>query len=98
MNLSKIIHEVWKDERTRELKIRKSEVELVIKVLIEVMVKNLMIYRKLKMQGLFTLDIRKVKGRKIGHPQTGEHMMIDDYYKVGLEPSKKIKEELKKLK
>lgn len=97
LNLSKLIHEVWKDERTRELKIRKSEVELVVKVFVDHIVKALLSHGKVKMQGLFTLDIRKAKGRKIRNPQTKEIMYSRDYHKVGLEPSKKLKDGLKEL-
>jgi nucleoid DNA-binding protein len=97
LNLSKLIHKVWKDERTRELRLRKDEVKVVVEVLIDHIVDGLLKYGKVKMKGLFTLDIRKAKGRKIANPQTGESMYSKDYYKVGLEPSKKLKEGLEKL-
>lgn len=97
MKLSDLTHEVWKDERIRELRLRKSEVKVVIEVLIEHIIKGLLRYGKVKMQGLFTLDIRKARGRKIANPQTGEKMYIDDYYKVGLEPSKNLKKGLDEL-
>jgi nucleoid DNA-binding protein len=97
LNLSKLIHEVWKDERTRELRLRKDEVKVVVEVLIDHIVKGLLKYGKVKMKGLFTLDIRKAKGRKIANPQTKEEMYIDDYYKVGVEPSKRLKEGLEDL-
>lgn len=95
MNLSRLIHEVWKDERIRELRLRKHEVKIVVEVLIDHIVEGLLTYGKVKMKGLFTLDIRKAKGRKIANPQTGEHMIIDDYNKVGLEPSKKLRDGMK---
>lgn len=98
LNLAEIIHEVWKDERVRELKIRKSEVKVIVKVTVDHMVKGLLQYGKLKIMGLFTLDVRKAKGRRMVNPQTGEHMYSKDYYKVGLEPSKRLKDGLKKLK
>lgn len=97
MNLSELIHEVWKDKRIREIRLRKDEVKIVIKVMIEHIVKNLLEHGKVKMKGLFTLDIRKAKGRKIANPQNKEHMVIDDYYKIGLEPSKNLKDGLKKI-
>ena len=97
MKLSELIHEVWKDKRVRELKIRKSEVEVVVKVFVDHIVKSLLLYGKVKMQGLFTLDVRKIRGRKIGNPQTKEHMYTRDSYKVGLEPSKKLKDGLEDL-
>ncbi|AZU98948.1 hypothetical protein pW2_116 [Bacillus phage pW2] len=98
MNLSDLIHEVWKDERVKKLKIRKSEVRVVVKVAIEHMVNGLIKNGKLMLTNLFTLDIRKIKGRKIRSVKTGEYMHSKDYYKVGLEPSQKLKNELKKLK
>lgn len=97
MKLSELIHEVWKDERTRELRLRKDEVKVVIEVLIDHIVKGLLKHGIIKMKGLFTLDIRKARGRKIANPQTGEKMFIDDYYKVGIEPSKNMKKGLEEL-
>jgi nucleoid DNA-binding protein len=97
LNLSKLIHAVWKDERIREIRLRKDEVKLVVEVLIDHIKDGLLKYGKVKMKGLFTLDIRKAKGRKIRNPQTGEAMFSKDYYKVGLEPSKDLKEGLEKL-
>jgi len=88
---------VWKDERIREVRIRKSEVKLVIEVLIDHIVKGLLENKKVKLKGLFTLNIRKAKGRKISNPKTGEIMFSKDYYKVGIEPSKNLKEGLEKL-
>lgn len=98
MNLSDLVHEVWKDKRIRELKIRKDEVKLIAEVLIEAIIKSLLEYGKVKMKGLFTLDIRRAKGRKIRNPQTGEEMYSNDYNKIGIEPSKKLKDGLKNYK
>ncbi len=98
MRLSELIHEVWKDERVRELKLRKGEVEIVIKVLIDHIIESLLNHRRVKMQGLFTLDVRKAKGRRITSPQSGKHMEIDDYYKIGIKPSRKLDRGLKNLK
>lgn len=97
MKLSELIHAVWKDERTRELRLRKDEVKVVIEVLIDHIVKGLLQYGVIKMQGLFTLDIRKARGRRIRNPQTKEVMYSKDYYKVGLEPSKVLKEGLEDM-
>jgi nucleoid DNA-binding protein len=97
LNLSELVSRVHKDERVREFRLRKDEVKVVVEVLIEHIVKGLLQYGIIKMKGLFTLDIRKAKGRKIANPQTGEQMYIDDYYKVGLEPSKRLKEGLEEL-
>lgn len=97
MKLSELIHEVWKDERTRELKLRKDEVKVVIEVFIDHIVKGLLRNKIVKIKGLFTLDIRKAKGRRIRNPQTKEIMYSQDYYKVGIEPSKNLKEGLEEL-
>lgn len=98
MNLSKLIHDVYKDERVRELELKKNEVKVTVEVMAEHMVKGLLEYGKLKMQGFFSLKIKKNKGRKIANPSTGEHMVIKDYYKVNITPSKNFKEQLKKIK
>lgn len=95
MNLSQLKNAVHKDKRIKELRLRKDEVKIIVDVVIEHMLKGLLNYGKLKLQGLFTLDIRKAKGRKIANPQTGEHMYSKDYNKVGIEPSKALKDGLK---
>lgn len=95
MNLSELIHAVWKDKRVSDKNLRKDEVKVVVEVFVDHIVKALLAYGKVKIQGLFTIDVRKAKGRKIANPQTGEHMYSKDYYKLGLEPSKKVKEGLK---
>lgn len=97
MNLSKLVHEVWKDPRTRAMRLRKDEVRILVEVVIDRIVEGLLTYGRVKLQNLFTLDIRKAKGRNIAHPQTGQPMEIDDYYKVGVEPSKRLKNGLKEL-
>lgn len=97
MNLSELMSRVHKDKRVRELRLRKDEVEVVVKVLIDHIVEGLLQYGKVKLFGLFTLDIRKAKGRKIANPQTGEEMYSKDYYKIGLEPSKKLREGLEDM-
>lgn len=97
MKLSELIHSVWEDKRVKELGMRKNEVKTIISVFIELLGKSLLSSGKVKIQGLFTLDLRKIKGRKIRNLQTKEYMYSKDYYKVGLTPSDKIKKELKKL-
>lgn len=97
LNLSKLIKKVSKDKRIKDMGIRQYEVKVVIKVFIELLLKSLLTYGVVKIQGLFTLNIRKAKGRKIANPQSGEHMYSKDYYKVGIEPSKNLKDGLEKL-
>jgi nucleoid DNA-binding protein len=98
LNLSQLKSAVHKDKRTKELGLRKDEVKILVDVVIDHMLNGLLQYGKLKLQSLFTLDIRKAKGRKIANPQTGEHMYSKDYHKVGLEPSKRLKDGLKNYK
>lgn len=95
MNLSKLIHEVWKDKRVRALKIRKDEVKIIVEVIIDHVKKGLIGYGVVKLQGLFTLELRKAKGRKIRNPQTKESMYSKDYFKIGIKPSKDVKDSLK---
>jgi nucleoid DNA-binding protein len=97
LTLSELIHAVWKDERVRKLGLRKSDVGVVINVFKDHIVKGLLKHKIIKMQGLFTLDIRKARGRKIRNPQTGEKMYSKDYYKVGLKPSKEIEDGLEEM-
>lgn len=97
LNLSNLIHEVWKDKRVRELRIRKDEIKIIVNVIIEKIGEGLLKHRFVKLQGLFTLELRKAKGRKIANPNNGEHMFSKDYYKIGVKPSKKVKEDLKDL-
>lgn len=98
LNLSQLKNEVHKDKRIKELRLRKDEVKIIVDVVIEYMLKGLLREGKLKLQGLFTLEIRRAKGRKIRNPQTGEHMYSNDYNKIGIEPSKQLKEGLKNYK
>ena len=97
LNLSELIKKVSKDKRIKDMGIRQYEVKVIIKVFVELLLKSLLNYRVVKIHGLFTLNIRKAKGRKIANPQSGEHMYSKDYYKVGIEPSKNLKEGLEKL-
>lgn len=97
MNVSDLISAVHKDARVKQLRLRKDEVKILTEVFIDHIGKGLLQYGIIKLQGLFTLDIRKAKGRKIANPQSGKHMYSKDYYKVGIKPSKKIKEGLSNL-
>ncbi|MGZ3123711.1 HU family DNA-binding protein, partial [Bacillus subtilis] len=98
LNLSKLIHEVWKDERTRGLGLRKEQVKILAEVFIDHIGKGLLEHGVLKLQNLFTLKIREAKGRRIKNPQTGKHMYSKDYHKIAVKPSKKIKDGLKRYK
>ena len=97
MDLTKLIHEVWKDERTKELGLRKGEVKILVRVVADHIGKGLLQYGIIKIRDLFTLDIRKSKGRKIQNPQTKEEMYSKDSYKIGVKPSERMKRALKEL-
>lgn len=97
MNLSQLKSAVHKDPRTRELRLRKNEVKILVDVVIDHIFESLLKYGVLKLQGLFTLKIKKAKGRRIANPQTQELMYSKDYYKIGLEPSKRLKEGLEDM-
>lgn len=95
MNLSKLIHEIWKDDRVQELGIRKGEVKILVNVFLDHILKSLLNHGIVKLQGLFTLKIKKAKGRKIRNPQTGEIMYCHDYNKLNIAPSKRLEDGLK---
>jgi nucleoid DNA-binding protein len=92
--LSQLKNAVHKDKRIKELRLRKDEVKIIVDVVIDHMLEGLLEYGLLKLQGLFTLKIKEAKGRRIRNPQTGEEMYSRDYNKVGIEPSKRLKEGL----
>jgi nucleoid DNA-binding protein len=98
LNIEDLQKAVHKDERVKDLRIRRDEVNILVKVILEQMFKGLIRDGKLKLQNLFSLDIREIKSRRIRNPQTKELMYTSDYNKVGIEPSGKLKEELKKYK
>ena len=97
MNLSKLIYEIRKDERTKSLRLRKDEIEILVEVFLEQIAKGILKHGVVKLRGLFTVDIRTAKGRKIRNPSTGEVMYSRDYTKLGLKPSAKLKAEMKKM-
>ena len=91
MKFSDLIHKVWKDERVRELRIRKGEVKLILEVALEKMIEALLNKQHIKLWNFGTLSVKKVKGRRIANPITKEHMFINDYYRIHIEPSKRLK-------
>lgn len=93
MNFKKLVHETWKDERVRKLKVKKGEVQTILSVMLEKMIDGLISERTVKLRGFFTVELRKVKGRttKIGDNE----VKYDDYDKVAINPSEKIKKRLK---
>ena len=93
--MSELKHSVWEDERVRKMGIRKGEIKIIVDVVIEKIVEGLFIYGCVKLKGLFTLEIRRAKGRRITNPQTGKEMHSKDYNKIGIIPSEKVKSGLK---
>lgn len=57
MNLSTLIHEIWKDPRIKKLRVKKEVVKVVVEVAIDHIVKGLLKHGQIKLQNLFTLDI-----------------------------------------
>lgn len=98
MNLTELIHKVSKDERTRELRLRQDEVKIITLVILDHIGKSLLEYGSLKLRGLFTLEIRKIRGRRIANPQTGEEMYSSDSHRIGVIPSNDMKLKLKEYK
>lgn len=94
MNLSELIHQVWKDERTREAGIRKDQVSLIFEVLSDHIVGAIISYGQVRLRNLFTIQTRLSEGRRIAHPQTGEPMESRDHYRINIRPSKRLKEGL----
>lgn len=98
MNLSQLKNAVHKDKRIKELRLRKDEVKIIVDVVIDHIVKGFLTNGIIKLQGLFTLTIKEAKGRRIRNPQTGEEMYSKDYNKIGIEPSKRLKDGLRNYK
>lgn len=96
--MTELTKAVFNDERVKELGMRGHEVKVLVRVVLEHMGKGLIEHGKIKLQGLFSMEIRGAKGRRIANPQTGEEMFSKDYNKLNVEPSKKLKDEMKKLK
>jgi nucleoid DNA-binding protein len=98
LNLSKLVSAIHKDKRVKEMRLRKDEVKILVDVVIDHIIEGLLHHGILKIQGLFTLKIKKARGRKIANPQTGEEMYSNDYNKIRIEPSKRLKEGMKNFK
>jgi len=94
LNFSELIHKTWEHENVRGAKIRKSDVKIVLYTFTDILIESLITQGKAKIQSLFTLKIKKVKSRRIANPQNKELMYTDDYYKINIEPSKRLKNEL----
>lgn len=95
LTLTQLIRCIRKDKRIKDLRLRKDEVEIIMEVVIDHILQALLTYGKVKLRGLFTLDVRENKGRRIRNPQTGEEMFSKDSNKVGLTASKRLKDLLK---
>lgn len=97
MNLSRLIDSVWRDARISSVGFRKWEVKLIIEVFLDKIVESLLMNNRVKLQGFATLKVKKAKGKMIRNPKTRKLMNIKDYYKVCIEPSKRLKDGMKKL-
>lgn len=95
MKLSKIIHNTWKDERVKELKIKKGDVKIICTAFIDNIFLALIETGEAKLLNLFTLTLKKSKGRKIRNISTKETMVTSDFYRVNVEPSDRLDREMK---
>lgn len=95
MKLSKIIHNTWQDERVKELKIKKGDVKIICVAFLDSVFEALVDTGEAKLTSLFSLKLKRSKGRKIRNISTKETMVTKDFYRVSVEPSKALEEELK---
>lgn len=98
MKLTDLIHEVWKDERVRDTGVRKHEVGIIIKVMIDKIKEGLLKSGKVQLRGLFTILLKKAKGGRAKHPNSGKEIFVEDYHKISVITSENFKEEIKQIK
>lgn len=97
MRLTQIVREVRKDPRIKEKFITNAQIELVIKVFIEKIKEALIKDGEAKIYNLFTLQFRRSKGRKIKTINKKE-MMTADYIRIGVKPSKDLRDIMRRYK
>ena len=95
MRYGELISATHKDARLRERRINKDITKLVISVFVEKMFEALITDGKVAIKNLFTLNVKKNKGKRILDLNTKEHRMTNDYYRIVVTPSERIKENLK---
>lgn len=94
MNLSELKHEIWKDKRVKEIGLKKSEVKILVDVFIEHIRLAILKHGVVKLQGLFTIKVKRAKGRKMKN-LTGETIKLNDYNKLNFSLSEKTRKVLK---
>ena len=94
MSIKKIVDEVWKDEVLRENKITKREIKLILEAFKRYIPEKIVEDREFKFLGLFTLKVKSVRGWNSVNFKTGEKVKINDFNRIYISPSKKLKNKL----
>jgi len=95
MKYTELINATHKDKRLREKRITKDTTRLIIGVFAEKMFESLVVDGKLSIKNLFTLNVKKNKGKRILDLNTKKHRKTKDYYRVIVVPSERMKDNLK---
>ena len=94
MSIKKIVDEVWKDEVLRENKITKREIKLILEAFKRYIPEEIVENGEFKFLGLFTLKVKSVRGWNSVNFKTGEKVKINDFKRIYISPSKKLKNKL----
>lgn len=95
MKFTELKQAVYKDERLRKERITRAQLNLVVSVFCEKLFEALIMNDKVSIPNLFTLSLRKNKGKRIINPKTKEPMVTKDFYRVLVGQSTKLKDNLK---
>ena len=94
MSIKKIVDEMWKDEILRENKITKIEIKLILEAFKRYIPEKIVEDGEFKFLGLFTLKVKSVRGWNSVNFKTGEKVKINDFKRIYISPSKKLKNKL----
>lgn len=95
MKFTELKQATYADERLRKEKITRAQLNLVVTVFCEKMFEALVIGGKVSIPNLFTLNLRKNKGKRIVNPITKKPMVTKDFYRVLVSQSGRLKDNLK---
>lgn len=95
MKYGELINATHKDKRLREHRVTKDITRLVISVFVEKMFESLVNDGKVSIKNLFTLNVKKNKGKRILDLNTKKHKITKDYYRIIATPSERVKDNLK---
>lgn len=95
MKFTELKQQVYKDERIRKEKITRFQMNLIISVFCEKIFEGLIMGEKVSIPNLFTLNLRKNKGKRIINPKTKEPMITKNFYRILVSQSVKLKDNLK---